>query len=96
MRLQEQIIVRCARGQLLQPVRQSATVEDPAGTVCRLPKPVDCHEQLLRIAPLLGKLTGSGIGFGRPGRAIPFGRKQRQAAGQLQADLSFIPTRPFG
>ena len=75
VRLQTQFVVRLARGQLLQPVRQSAAVKDPAGTVGRLPKAVDCHEQLVRIAPLLGKLVGPGIGLGRSGRAIPFGRE---------------------
>ena len=61
MRLQEEIIVSFASGQLLQPVRQSAAIEDPARTVSRLPKPVDCHEQLLRIPPLLGQLAGATV-----------------------------------
>src|ERR1700730_5786843 len=95
MRFQEQIIVRLARGQLLQPIRQSATVEDSAGTVSRLPKAVDCHEQLLWIAPLLGKLAGAGIGFGRARRAIPLGREEREAPRQLQLDLPLVASWPL-
>ena len=74
-------------------LRQST---DRAGTVGRLPKAVDRHEQLARIAPLLGQLAGAGIGLGRLGRTEPFGREQRQAPGQLQLDLPSVPSRPFG
>ena len=76
MRLKKEIIVPLPNGQLLQSVRQSATVEDLAGTVGRLPKTIDRHEQLLWIAQLLGEVAGASIGFGRAGRAIPFGCKQ--------------------
>src|SRR5215831_16127919 len=75
VRLQTQFVVRLARGQLLQSVGQPAAVDDPTGTVGRLPKAVDCHEQLMRIAPLLSKLAGAGIGLGRLDRAVPSGRE---------------------
>ena len=96
MRLQAQSVVRLARGQLLQPVRQSAAVKDPAGTTGRLLKAVDRDGQLVRIAFPLGKLAGAGIGLGCPSRAIPSGREQRRTPGQLQLDLSSITSRAFG
>ena len=61
MRLQAQFAVRVIRGQSLQPVRQSAAIEDPTGTVGRLPEAEDRHEQLMRIAAPLGKLAGAGL-----------------------------------
>jgi len=93
MRLQVQSIVRGARGQLQQPVRQSLAVEDHAGTVCPLPKTEDRRELLAGISVQLCELAGAGIGRGRLGRVIPFGRNQRQAAGQLQLDLARVPRR---
>src|SRR6516162_1133274 len=54
MRLQVQSIVRGARGQLQQPVRQSSAVEDHAGTVCPLPKAEDRRELLAGISVQLG------------------------------------------
>src|SRR5215469_1397265 len=65
MRLEVQTVVRSARGQLQQPVGQSATVAVPAATVGRLPKAVDRHKQLARVTSPLGKVTGTGIGPGR-------------------------------
>ena len=56
MRLQAQFAVRVIRGQSLQPVRQSAAIEDPTGTGGRLPETEDRREQLMRIAALLGIL----------------------------------------
>ena len=76
VRLQTQFVVGFVRGQLLQPVRQSAAVEDPAGAVGRLPKAVDRHELLARISPLLSELAGAGIGFCCLDRSESFGRKQ--------------------
>ena len=96
MGLQVQRVVRLARGQLQQPVRQSAAVVDPAGTVGRLPEAVHCHELLTRISPPLGQFAGAGIGFRRLDRTEPFGREQRQAAGQLQFDLPPLPSRTLG
>jgi len=66
MRLQTQFVVRLGRGQLLQPIRQSAALEDLAGTVGRLPQPVDRDEQLVRMVRLLGKLAGASIRLSRP------------------------------
>ena len=64
VRLQRQFVVRAVSSQLLQPVRQPAAVENPAGTVGRLPKAVDRHEQLVQIALLLGQFAGARIGLG--------------------------------
>jgi len=80
---------------LQQPIRQSAAVADHPGTVGRLPKAIDRHELVARIAPLVGKLAGAGISLGSPDCIEPFGREQRQAAGQLQFDLSSIASRSF-
>src|SRR5207245_1566095 len=80
MGLQAQFAVRVILGQLLQPVRQSAAVEDLAGTVGRLPEAEDRHEQLMRIAAPLGKLAGAGIGLGCLSRNKPFCSEQGAAA----------------
>src|SRR5580700_8640324 len=53
--LQVQSFVRIARSQLQQPVRQSAALADHASPIGRLPKAVDRHELLARIALLLGE-----------------------------------------
>ena len=51
--LEETVRRRLARAQLLQPVRQSAAVKDPAGTTGRLPKAVDRVRRRLARAQLL-------------------------------------------
>jgi hypothetical protein len=66
------------------------------GTVGRLPEAVHCHELLTRISPPLGQFAGTGIGLRRLDRTEPFGREQRQAAGQLQFDLPPLPSRTLG
>ena len=81
MRLQAQFAVRVIRGQSLQPVRQSAAIEDPTGTGGRLPETEDRREQLMRIAAPLGKHAGAGIGLGCLSRNKPFCSEQGQAAG---------------
>jgi len=93
-RLQAQSLICLSRGQLQQPVRQPPAVADHAGTLRPLPKAVNRHEQLARVAARFGELLGAGIGWGHGG-TIPFGREQREAAGQVQFDLFSIPRRPF-
>jgi hypothetical protein len=44
VRLEEKVIVLIVCGELLQPVRQSAAIENVASAVGRLPKSVDGHE----------------------------------------------------
>ena len=96
MRLQTQSVVRVVRGQLQQPVRQSAALDHPAGAIGRLPKAVDRHEQLARDRPAARPARGRGYRLRPPPRTKPFGREQRQAAGQLQFDLPPVASRPSG
>jgi hypothetical protein len=96
VRLQTQFIVPIRGRELLQSGRQSAAVENSAGAIRRLPKTVDCHEQLLRIPLLLGQLAGARVGLSGFARHEPLGREDRQAPGQLQLDLPSIPSRTFG
>src|SRR5262245_28060312 len=70
--------------------------QELAGTRGRLPKAIDRHEQPARVARLLGKLVGSGIGLDRLDRTIPFDCEQRQASGQLQFELSSVLSSAFG
>src|SRR5215471_12426984 len=75
MRLQTQSNFCRARGQLQQPVRQSAGGDQPAGTGGRLPKAMDRREQLVCVTPRLGKLAGASIGVGGLGGYKPFSRE---------------------
>src|SRR4029077_19300587 len=93
MCLKTQFVVVC--GKLLQSVRQAAAVEDSGGTIGRLPKTIDCHEKLARIASLLSQLAGARVGAGCLGRLKPLGREKREASGHLQLDFAAFPTRPF-
>jgi hypothetical protein len=60
-----------------------------------LPNAEDCREQLTLIALPLRQLVRARIGLFRVNRGEPFGSEQRKASGQLQLDLSFVPSRTF-
>ena len=64
MCLKSQMIVRLRGRQPLEPVRQPAALEDISGAIGGLPKSINCHAELVRIAPPLGKFTGARIGLG--------------------------------
>ena len=90
VRLKSRFVVCLDGSQFLKPVRQCAALVDLAGAVCRLPETINRHEPLAWVATLVGKLAGASVRISRHGGAVTSCSKQREAAGQLQLDLSSV------